>query len=179
MIEDQQIRFSIRPAYSFGEACGLEKEICAIREMDIEWDLSYTTSLRKGYVVELFERRGVFDEFKAKHWPLGNTAAGEKERQRVLRIKEQYEAFLAGGRPPDAPRDDEAEVLMFPPESHLRDFIARNIGRIKLHGLALRLYVDSSGRNGVEYPTDVGPIDVLAEKSNGDLVLLAISSDTC
>lgn len=173
MIEEQKLRFSIKPAYAFGEAHGLEKELSGIRDMVIEWDSSYTTSLRKGYLVELFEKRGIFDEFKAKCWPLGNTPAGERERQRVLRIKEQYEAFLAGGAPEVSP-EDEAEELLFPLESHLRDFIARNIASIKLHGLTLRLYVDPSGRNGIEYPTDVGPIDVLAEESNGDLVVFEL-----
>jgi hypothetical protein len=32
-----------------------------IREMVIEWDSSYTTSLRKGYLVELFEKRGILN----------------------------------------------------------------------------------------------------------------------
>ena len=112
--------------------------VADIRDMDIEWD-SYNTSLRKGYLVDLFEKRGIFDEFKAKHWLLGNTTAGEKERQRLLRIKEQYEAFLAGHAPQVSP-DDEAEDLLFPLESHLRDFIASNIGNISLYGRALRLY---------------------------------------
>jgi hypothetical protein len=79
MSEEPKVRFSIRPAYEFGAAHGLEKEVSEIRDMDIEWDSSYTTSLRKGYLVELFEKRGIFDAFKAEHWPLGNTPSGEKE----------------------------------------------------------------------------------------------------
>src|SRR5437660_1894092 len=128
MSQEQKVRFSIKPAYAFGEAQGLEKEVADIRDMDIEWD-SYNTSLRKGYLVDLFEKRGIFAAFKEKHWTIGNTPAGEKERQRVLRIKEQYEAFLAG-RAPEVSPDDEAEDLRFPLESHLRDFIARNLANI-------------------------------------------------
>ena len=52
--------------------------------------------------------------------------------------------------------------LAFGLEAQLRDFIAHNIGSIRIGGRTLRLYVDASGRNGIEYPTDVGPIDILA-----------------
>jgi hypothetical protein len=178
MSEEQKVQFSIKPVYAFGASHGLEKEVNDIRDMVIEWNSSYTTSVRKGYLVELFEKHGILDEFKAKHWMLGNTPAGEKERQRVLRIKEQYEAFLKGVGPAVS-SEEEVDELLFPLESHLRDFIAANIGNIKPHGLALHLYVDSSGRNGIEYPTGVGstgvgPIDVLAEDSNGDLVVFEL-----
>jgi len=173
MSEEQKVRFSIKPAYAFGAAHGLEKEVGEIRDMEIEWDSSYTTSLRKGYLVHLFEKSGIFDEFKTEHWPLGSTPAGAKERERVLRIKERYEAFLLGRPSGDVPEPEEEELL-FPLESHLRDFIAANIGNIKLHGLTLRLFVDSSGRKGVEYPTEVGPIDVLAVDSKGDLVVFEL-----
>lgn len=57
--------------------------------------------------------------------------------------------------------EDERELL-FPVESHLRDFIAQNIEGIKVNDHSLRLYIDEHGRDGVEYPTDVGPIDILA-----------------
>ena len=173
MTDELKVRFSIKPAYVFGASHGLEKQVNAIRDMEIEWDSSYTTSVRKGYILDLFEKHSVFDEFKSKHWTTGNTPAGEKERKRVLRIKEQYEEFLKGG-PAVVSSEDVAEEHLFPLESHLRDFIAANIGSIKLHGSSLHLYVDSSGRNGVEYPTDVGPIDVLAEDSNGDLVVFEL-----
>jgi endonuclease len=78
--------------------------------------------------------------------------------------------------PEESPADVSAEAdnLLFPLESHLRDFIATNLNNIKLHGLALRLFQDSSGRDGVEYPTAVGPIDILAQDSNGDLVVFEL-----
>jgi hypothetical protein len=52
--------------------------------------------------------------------------------------------------------------LTFPLESHLRDFLARNITSLQIDGRKLQLYVDDSGRAGVEYPTPMGPIDILA-----------------
>ena len=48
-------------------------------------------------------------------------------------------------------------------EAQLRDFIAHNLKSIPIAGQVLRLYVDPGGREGVEYPTDVGVIDILAQ----------------
>ena len=70
--------------------------------------------------------------------------------------------------------DPDEEEYLFPLESHLRDFVATNIGTIKVHGLCLRLYANDSGKDGVEYPTDVGPIDVLAQNSDGDFVVFEL-----
>jgi endonuclease len=52
-------------------------------------------------------------------------------------------------------------------EFQLRDFIARNIGAIDVRGKRLRLYVDPTGRDGIEFPTAVGPIDILAVDASG------------
>jgi hypothetical protein len=41
MSEEEKLRFSIKPAYAFGVARGLEKEINEIRDMEIEWDSSW------------------------------------------------------------------------------------------------------------------------------------------
>jgi RecB family endonuclease NucS len=49
----------------------------------------------------------------------------------------------------------------------LRDFIAQNISTIDIKGKRLRLYVDPTGRDGIEFPTAVGPIDILAVDDSG------------
>lgn len=94
-------------------------------------DSSYTSSLRRGYIVALFEKHGLFDEFKKEHWPFGNSPAGERKRLRYLRIKGQYEEFLAGRGPEvtaesgdEGPSDPE-QALEFALEAHLRDFLAK------------------------------------------------------
>src|SRR5258708_1067355 len=128
MTEQQEL--PLRAAYPFGVENGLEKEIEAIRDMVIEWDLPYSSSLRKGYVIALFESRGIFEKFKATHWLVGNTPEGEKNRQRFLRLKRRYEDFLEGRSvEPDAEAEgagDIDESQSFAAETDLRDFLAKN-----------------------------------------------------
>ncbi|MCK4398333.1 MAG: DUF91 domain-containing protein [Methanophagales archaeon] len=66
------------------------------------------------------------------------------------------------------------QELLFPVESHLRDFIANNIEAITVNGHRLKLYVDENGRDGVEYPTDIGPIDILAVDEKGNFVVFEL-----
>lgn len=68
----------------------------------------------------------------------------------------------------------EQAVMLFPLEAHLRDFLARNLGRVKIGAHILRLYQDESGREGVEYPTEVGPIDILAITETGEFVVFEL-----
>jgi RecB family endonuclease NucS len=71
----------------------------------------------------------------------------------------------------DVPGDT---AYYFPLESHLRDFIARNITTIGIGGRTLQLYVDEHGDDGVEYPTGVGPIDILAVDADGNFVVFEL-----
>lgn len=160
MSEEQTQALSLRAAYAFGAANGLGGEVEHIRQMKIAWDVSYTSSLRRGFVVFLFEQHGLFERFKQEYWSFGNTPGGETRRRRYLRIKAQYEEFLAGGVvEPDPGHDrDPDETLEFALEAHLRDFLARNLDRIEP---GLRLY-DVDNRTGVEFSIDGGRIDLLA-----------------
>lgn len=63
--------------------------------------------------------------------------------------------------------ENEFTEASFGLEYQLRDFIAQNIGAIPVQGRKLRFYVDPSGRDGIEYPTAVGPIDILAVDESG------------
>lgn len=66
-----------------------------------------------------------------------------------------------------ADNEDEATGAFFSLEYQLRDFIASNLSAIAINGKRLRLYVDPTGRDGIEFPTAVGPIDILAvDESN-------------
>lgn len=87
----------------------------------------------------------------------------------------------------DRPRADLSEILGDPtsdsPEAvehsfalkyQLRDFIAANIDTISIGGHRLRLFVDAADREGVEFPTAVGPIDILAESDKGSLFVFEL-----
>jgi hypothetical protein len=52
-------------------------------------------------------------------------------------------------------------------EAQLRDFLAQNINKIDVGGKRLRLFVDPTGRDGIEFSTAVGPIDILAVDDGG------------
>lgn len=67
---------------------------------------------------------------------------------------------------PDAPA--------FSLEYQLRDFIASNIETIDLNGMRLKVYIDPTGRDGVEYPSAVGPIDILAVDGKGSFYVFEL-----
>lgn len=50
---------------------------------------------------------------------------------------------------------------MFALEAHLRDYLAKNLPTLPGHSTALQLH-RTGDRDGVEFQTDVGPIDILA-----------------
>src|SRR5690242_8426443 len=92
----QTKQLSLKAAYAFGINHGLEEQVDEIRNLVIEWDLSYTSSLRRGYILELFKKHGILERFKAAHWAFGNTPGGEGKERLYLRIKQRYDDFLAG-----------------------------------------------------------------------------------
>jgi len=75
--------------------------------------------------------------------------------------------------------DNEAEDIMeelnsflFPIEAHLRDFLIQNLTTVKDY--KLKLFVDSNNRDGKEYPTTVGPIDILTTDDNGNFIVFEL-----
>lgn len=162
---------SLREAYQFGLQQGLGKEISAIRDMEIEWDRPYTSSLRRGFIVELFKQKGMLEAFADACWPNGKTLDGERRIRRYLKIREQYEDFLSSGQPPEFAEDQEvASEQEFAAESDLRDFLAEHLSVIEL---GLSLYQDEKGK-GVEYPIAGGRIDILAREQDGRLVVIEL-----
>ena len=162
----------LREAYQFGFRQGLEKEVSTIRDMEIEWDLSYTSSVRRGYIVELLKAKGLLEAFKEACWPHGNTPDGERRIRRYLKIKQQYDDFLASGQPPPAIDEQELDSEQeFAAESDLRDFLVKHLEVIEP---GLSLYTDEKG-DGVEYPVAAGGrIDILAKDRDGRLVVIEL-----
>lgn len=77
------------------------------------------------------------------------------------------------GEEADSANYEESETV-FELEYQLRDFIAQNLSSIPVQGKKLKLYVDENGRSGVEYPTAVGQIDILATDAEGAFVVLEL-----
>jgi len=105
----------------------------------------------------------------------------DSEKHGVWEIRKNEEGKMivaqsgVGALPVEEPKDETIEEeLHFPVESHLRDFIAQNLDRIKVQGRTLSLYVDDSGNDGVEYRTDVGPIDILAVDEDDNFVVFEL-----
>jgi RecB family endonuclease NucS len=177
-MQESKVILPLKAAYAFGIQQGLEQEIAAIRDMIIEWDSPSTSSLRRGYIIELFEKHSLFEGFKSAHWPDGNTRAGESKKRRYLKIKKQYEDFLAG-RGSDMEGQIEEEIedreygQQFAREADLRDFLAKNLNCIEK---GLHLY-QSDGRDGVEFSIDNGFIDILAIDQNESFVVVELKID--
>lgn len=72
----------------------------------------------------------------------------------------------------DAGTDDDAPFFSL--EYQLRDFLASNLSTIAISGSRLRLFIDPSGRDGIEFPTSVGPIDILATDDEGSLFVFEL-----
>lgn len=72
------------------------------------------------------------------------------------------------------PEEADDESLAFPLESHLRDFIVRNIESLNINGQSLRLYVDDYDQDGIEYQTEIGPIDILTTDKEGNFVIFEL-----
>lgn len=83
----------------------------------------------------------------------------------TIELTEVVESSVAAG---------ESGSLAFPFESHLRDFIVKNIGAIPINGSRLQLFVDDRGVTGVEYRTGVGIIDILAVDEAGNPVVFEL-----
>ncbi|MEK7764100.1 MAG: endonuclease NucS domain-containing protein [Nitrospirota bacterium] len=170
MEEDQTRALSLKLAYRFAADHGLEQETDAIRNMAIDWTLKTTSSVRRGYIVDLFRRRGVFDAFRDQYWAYGKTPSGEQKIKWYLGLKIRFEDYLGGrGIEDESEADSEDDTEQsFAFESDLRDYLANNLATLE-PGLKLHHEGD---RSGVEYPIDDGRIDILAlDKNNRPVVI--------
>lgn len=78
----------------------------------------------------------------------------------------------------NSPEDDSELELSnetsFGLEYQLRDFLAQNISAIPINGRRVKLYVDPTGRDGIEFPTAVGPVDILGVDEDGSFVVFEL-----
>jgi hypothetical protein len=75
----------LEAAYAFGKTHGLEGQVEGIRLKKLRWK-SRTSSVRRGYIIVLFQSKGVFDEFVQGHWPFYRTKKGQSKFRDYLRL---------------------------------------------------------------------------------------------
>ena len=160
---------SVNDAYRFGAEHGLQSQVIEIREMEIEWDRSYTTTVRRGYIADLFLSKGLLSAYMEKHWKNGKTTTGQSLLRHYLKVKAEYDDFLAGRMPQEREEVDLAEENQrFAAESDLRDFVSQNLSCVEP---GLRLF-ERNGQSGVEFPLEGGRIDILAVDKEGRFLVL-------
>lgn len=177
--------FKLADAYAFASSHDLGSEASAIRGASVHPSIGRPHVVRKGLFVELFQLRGVLDQFAAEHWPLRSTPAGDRTYQRYLAQKALNDQLLGGIAPSTDAREEvdalpespAVDLVSFALEAQLRDFIAANLARIPVAGRRLTLFVGPDGRRGVEFPTDVGPIDILAKDECENLFVFELKLD--
>ncbi len=158
--DDQKQSLPLIAAYAFGASHGLENEVAAIRHIPGK------SSLRRGYIVDLFERHSIFEEFIDKHWKNARSKDGES---RIKRYKRWFEEHKDGG--PDGPEGpEEEEEQKFAAEDDLRDFLAEHPGCIEQ---GLEVYRNGE-RDGVEFVIDDGRIDILAVDRQKKFVVIEL-----
>ncbi|HTQ40643.1 MAG TPA: endonuclease NucS domain-containing protein [Pirellulales bacterium] len=171
-MEDQEPKvFPLLRAYDFAEQHGMSQDAEDIREMEIEWDRSYDSSVRRGRMIELFEKRGLLPQFIDEKWPLGRSPQGESKIRQSTKIWRDYVAYLSGNASSNSEKqEEEQDALEFALEAHLRDFLAKNLDRVEA-GLQLYVNGDESGR---EFNVDDGRIDLLAVDRDKKYVVIEL-----
>ena len=110
------------------------------------------------------------DGLKKRGWSVQTT---ENEIRLVMPGAAPTEVDAVLGH--DEDQDGEAfSETAFALEYQLRDFLAQNLEAIPVEGRKLRLFVDPTGRDGTEFPSAVGPIDILAIDDTGAFVVFEL-----
>lgn len=164
---EQTQSLSLIAAYQFGTERGLGSEVEQIRTMPID-GFAHTPSVRRGYIAHLFRKRGMLDDFINQHWNVGSTREGQTKLRYYEKRRLAHLSGPGGGADGDTGGTDEdeasgadpeeQEIQRFAMESHLRDFLGKNLSTLEP---GLRLFKDA-GRDGIEYPIASGQIDILA-----------------
>jgi len=174
MPEEQTKALSLIAAYGFGAEHGLAAEIAEIRSMAID-GMPHTSSVRRGYVAQLFREKGLLEAFIQRHWAFGSSPGGAKKLRYYERLRTRHQQLLGGAdeddeRFPEPRPEEEDSPQSFALESDLRDFLANNLSVLEP---GLRLY-NSAGRTGVEFSIDHGQIDILAVDRENKYVVVEL-----
>lgn len=124
------------------------------RMSDSQYDILYSTG--RGQVVKYNpEEHGMWEIYE-------NEFGSPLIRQVISNEEEVFDNII----------DPDAGSFIFPIEANLRDFLISNLNTVK--DSKLSLYVDDNGRDGKEYPTAVGLIDILTVDENGNFIVFEL-----
>lgn len=127
------------------------------RIADTQYDFLFNTG--RGKVVWYApEKHGV--------WEIARTTEGDLTVRRADGIGENSSPLVDSADPVAA------DYGMFALEAHLRDYLAKNLPKLPELNAPLALY-RSEDRDGVEFQTDIGAIDILAT-CNGDFYVFEL-----
>ena len=91
----------------------------------------------------------------------------------ISKHRDELESFLAGHEAPHITTTDESieDPATFALEKHLEDFLVTNWKATEL-GHTFDIYEDDDEKLGQQYPTDTGPIDILAISKDRKTILV-------
>lgn len=92
----------------------------------------------------------------------------------VARIKQQRIDDFENPTKEEDPEDPVAFKYAFRLEAQLRDSLAASIDKFEVFGKKISLYIGESGQNGIEYPTPVGIIDILAKDADDNIYVFEL-----
>ena len=95
--------------------------------------------------------------------PLKNSAGSIGTVSEISKYSEEIEALLSGSKPASIVATDETieDPSLFALESHLEEFLVENWKQTEL-GKYYDIYEEDGEMVGQQYPSDTGPIDILA-----------------
>ena len=123
------------------------------RLSDSQYDILYSTG--RGQVVK-------YDPEEHGIWEIYQNEFGSLHVRQVINEEEDVDDIV----------ESETGSFLFPIEANLRDFLISNLNTVK--DSKLSLYVDENGRDGKEYPTAVGPIDILTVDEEGNFIVFEL-----
>jgi len=127
-------------------------------------------AVKKGYALNVIESNGLLDEFIELFWPGARSKKAIPYLEKYRNLKTRNDQLIESYDYEELDECYESQAdIAFELEYQLRDFLAHNINSIEINNQNLKLFIDEDGRNGIEYPTDVGPIDILAVDTSGNL----------
>lgn len=107
---------------------------------------------------------------------LKNSAGSIGTVSNLTRYRDEIERLIQGQAPPSLVATDETveDPSVFALEQHLEDFLVQNWAQTEL-GRNYDVYEEEGERVGQQYPTDTGPIDVLAiSKDKKELLVVEL-----